>query len=272
MQPGTVPNYQLVNGSQPTLGQLTNDMGILQAERQARTADNSAFNLREGQQNTAQLGALNAARPANPDTMAVPQIFQGQLAALDQAGNAAVDNLTSRASDLASGLGPTMTPEDRGLAIRNGLETVRQQVKAARSSLYRAVDPDGTLNAVATPIRQAGTQISSGIGQYAMPPSPVESGILNDAKNLPDVVPFRDLMDFNSRITTAMSQERRTGGETPSWWRLSQLKSASQSAINNAVENRQAFEAAQAAKTPNEQPDTVRERLGDWESEFEQSA
>lgn len=261
MQPGQQPNYSLVPGSQPTLGQLTNDMGIMQAEREAKTADNSAFNLREGQQNTAQLAALRGARPANADAMSAPEQFQAQIDGINQAQDAAIANLTSRAQDLASGLGPTMTPEDRGAAIRNGIETVRGEAKAAKNALYRAVDPDGDLNAVATPIRETGSAILSGIGPLAAAPRDEEASILSTASSLPDVMPFRDLMDFDQRVTTAMKQERMTAGESPVWGRLSRLKWAVQGAINNSVENRAAYEAQQAASAAPR--DNIQHRLAD---------
>lgn len=141
VQPGVEPNPQIVPGSQPTLGQLTGDLGVLRAEKQAETTDNSAFNARKGKQNEAQLAALRGAAPADADTMKPSEAFQSHLANIDQSTDAAVDHLTSRAQDLAAQLGPGTTPEAAGTAIRNGIETARGEAKAARWALYDAGDP-----------------------------------------------------------------------------------------------------------------------------------
>lgn len=262
LQPGQEPNYSLVPGSQPTLGQLTNDMGILQAERQAQTADNSEFNLRQGEQNTAQLAALRGARPANASAMSAPEAFQAHLDNINAAEDAAVGLMTNRAQDAASGLSPTMTPEDRGAAIRNGVEAVKQEAKAARETVRRAVDPDGTLNVVAAPVSQTSSGILSRIGQYTKPPEGEEANLLNIGKNLPDVMPFGDLMEYDNRVTQAMKAERGTNGESPSWARLARLKGATMGAMNNAVAHQAAWEAEQSAASGNV-PDTIQQRLSD---------
>lgn len=59
-----------------------------------------------------------------------------------------------------------------------------------------------------------------------------EASILTDASKLPDVMKFHDLMDFDQRLTAAMSEERRAAGETPAWARMSQLKGSVQDTIN----------------------------------------
>lgn len=242
------PNPQIIPGSQPTLGQLTGDVGILQAERQARTLNNTGFNLREGEQNQARLEALRSAAPANADTMKPSEAFQSHLANIDQATDVAVDQLGSRAQDLAAQLGPGRTPEDVGTAIRGGIETIRGEAKAAKNALYDAIDPDGSLNVVAAPLRDKFNKIRSGINEMEARPTGEEAQLYKLANTISNVIPFKSLQAIDSRITAAMSAERRVSGETPVWRRLAQMKSATMDTIANAAENQMAYEHAQAAR------------------------
>lgn len=252
---------QLVPGSKPTLGELTGDIGFLQAEREARTADNTEFNLREGEQNAARRAALMGQRP-NADVMSPSEHFQASQAAIDQAEQNGIAFLQDHAQDLAGQLGAPVAPEQAGAAIRNGIEAARQQARTARSALYAAVDPDNSLNLVTAPVRQQAQGILQGIGQFAAQPQGTEASILGIGSQLPDVMHFSDLLDFDKQITAAMSQERRTAGETPALGRLTQLKSSVSNAINNAIDNQANYER-QAVQAGSLSPDeTIETRLG----------
>lgn len=255
---------EIIPGSQPTTGQLTGDIGILQAERQARTADNTPFNMLDAEQNAARNAALRDLAP-DADTMRPSQMLQGHLDGIEQAGTAAVDRIRNGAQELASRLGPGATPEAIGATIRDAIETTRKEAAAARSALYRAVDPDGSLALVTTPVREQAQTILKGLDQYSAPLSADEARLIGKSRNMPDVMSFKSLLEFDKDITASMAAERRTAGETPTWNRLRQLKASTQEAINNAVDLQAAHQNRAVARGEMAPEDTVAYSLRQWE-------
>jgi hypothetical protein len=305
---GSQTSTPVVPGSKPTLGQLSGDMGILQAERAARMDDVTPFNEREAQQNTARRNQIEGRAPANADTMRVPAAFeqqradldkatQGNVAAenaqksalrgrvesqspegadvmrapqtfrdrlnhIDQATQRAIDTLTRRAQDAASGLGVGATPEARGSAIRTSIEAAKRVAKALKTKLYNSIDPENKLNIVAAPVREAAKGILGSVGEYDEAPQGAEATLLAKAKGMPDVLKFKDLRDFDRSVTTAMKEERRARGESGVHARLVRLKSATQDAIDNGVENQKAYEADAVARGEMSPEDTIEARTG----------
>jgi hypothetical protein len=150
---------EIIPGSIPTTGQLTGDMGILRAEGEARRDNNTSFNQRDAEQNTARRGALEKVAP-NGDAMTVPQTFKSHLDTIDSATQQAVEHLERASQQGGQLLGPGSTPEANGAAIRQAMEAVKADAKAARSALYKAVDPDDTLALVSSPVRDAAERSS----------------------------------------------------------------------------------------------------------------
>ena len=102
-------------------------MGILlQAVRQARTADDTAFNVRDADQNAVRVSALRDAA-AVADTMKPSQFFQEQLDHIDQGTNEALGRIQAGAQQLASNLGPGDSPEASGAALRTAMETAKAE-------------------------------------------------------------------------------------------------------------------------------------------------
>lgn len=227
---------ETVPGSVPTTGQLTGDMGILRAEGEARRDNNVAFNNRDAEQNSARRATIEGISP-DGDAMSVPQTFKAHLDAIDSATQQAVDRLAAASRQGGQLLGPGSTPEANGAAIRQALEAVKADAKAARSALYRAVDPDNTLALVSSPVREAAQRISGNVDPFGRPMAGDEARIFSTASQIPDVMKFNSLHAFEQDVTAAMSEERRARGETPTYARLSQLKGAVQDAIHTAVEN-----------------------------------
>jgi hypothetical protein len=227
---------EIIPGSVPTTGQLTGDMGILRAEGEARRDNNTSFNQRDAEQNTARRGALEKVAP-NGDAMTVPQTFKSHLDTIDSATQQAVDHLERASQQGGQLLGPGSTPEANGAAIRQAMEAVKADAKAARSALYKAVDPDDTLALVSSPVRDAAERIAKNVDPFGRPLSGDEARIFSTAAQIPDTMKFNSLHAFEQDVTAAMSEERRAKGETPTYARLSQLKTAVQDAIHTAVEN-----------------------------------
>ncbi len=226
MRPSDDLATNIIPGSVPTLGPLSGDMGILQAERQARTADNTSFDLGDADQNAARVSALRDAAPV-ADAMRPSEYFQQQLDHIERGTTEALERIQAGAQHLASRLGPGENPDVSGAALRTSMEAAKAEAKKARTKLYDAVDPDGSMSLVATPVRERAHELAKGIDPYDTPMSPVEARIFGQIGSLPDVAPFKSLVALDKNIYAAMSTERRASGETPTWGRLSQLKSLS---------------------------------------------
>jgi hypothetical protein len=260
-------NLETIKGSRPTTGQMTGDMGLLQAERQAKTSDNTSFNDLEAQQNAARRAALEGVAPQGADVMKPSQVFKEQKDALDQSMDAAHQRLQDHAAQLAGTIGDTVPAEQIGSQLRTALEDVRGQEKKAVSKLYQAVDPDGTMTMVATPLRQGAEGIASRVDPYGSPMSGDEQRIFGKTTQLPDVMPFKSIMELDKDVTDAMRRERMTGGESASWARLSQLKGQVQGAISNAIDNQHAWEQAAVKKGLLQPEETLEARIRRYDQE-----
>lgn len=287
----------LVPGSQPTLAEQVQIPGVSALQHQVETENGVPFQERRATQNQARVDALGNVQPTGaPEEVA--NRFRSNLAALDQKAEGLVNARTGQAQTEASNLGGTQTPEfygsqisgevqpqidaatrqavdatrslggtgtpeEYGAAQRAAAETAKAALNAQRRAHYDAIDPDGTLNIVASPVRTRGEQMARSIDPLAQPATGEEAAILHAVTTLPDVIPFNSLRALDSRITAAVSQERRTAGETPAWGRLTQLKGAVQDAISNGVANQVEHER-QAVSAGAMQPEqTLESRLRD---------
>jgi hypothetical protein len=293
-QPAEVP------GSPQTLaGAVGNDRGLFQAEKDARNANNIPFNAIDKAQSGAQQAAIQGVQPTG-DVFAPGQMIRQRLDAIDRAatdaearltaahqqavaaraqGNAhAQDSLTQafqaaheRAAQTAQvGAAPLQSlppAEETGAALRGALQEAQDVAKKVRADLYRAVDPDGTLTVVATPLKAAKADIAAAIDPHTgVQPVGAEAKIWTDIDRLPDVVPFRSLQTLDSRVTAAMSDARRNPSpdDPQAIGRLTQLKSAVMSAINNAAENQAAHEARLVDAGLMRPGETIESRLPNW--------
>jgi len=261
-------NLETIKGSRPTTGQMTGDMGLLQAERQAKTSDNTSFNDIEAQQNTARRAALEGVAPQGADVMRPSQIFQEQKAALDQSMDAAHQRLRDHAANLAGAMGDAVPAEQIGSQLRTAIEDVRGQEKKAVSKLYQAVDPDGTMTLVSTPLREGAEEVQKSIDTLGAPPSADVSRILEKMTEAPDVLPFKSIMALDTDITDAMRREKRSAGESNDHRLLSQLKGQVQGAISNAIDNQHAWEQARVAKGDLAPENTMEANLQKWVDDF----
>lgn len=293
---------ELVPGSSPTTFQLTGDMGLGSLERQYATQDPAAFNNLRAEQNQAQVGALGEIqKTGTPEDVSAH--LRSRLDELDQQAGAIQNTAMQRAQTASGALGGNQSPGFYGEAIRGEIapqvqaatETAAGQVNALggagttegfgaalrepyqqttealrqqRNRLYNAIDPDNSLNIVASSLRDASGDLYASTSKLATPLSGEEAGIKAAIKGLPDVVPFNDLRALDSRITAAMSTERRAAGETPVWGRLTQLKKAVSDAIDNGVANQVAYERDAVARGDIQPVDTLEARLAAERDQF----
>jgi hypothetical protein len=233
---------ELVAGSRPTTFELTGDMALGQAQRRAETMAPDRFLERRGEQAAARSEELAKVAPTGEITD-LPTFLRQRHEELD--ANAA--RYVAEAEDAArrefEKLGGTGTSEDYGQILREKLEDAKSTMRKEREGLYKEVDPTGTVMVDASPIAASARTLSRQ-GPLAAPLSAVEKDIFDKAGTLGPETSFKDLRDFDTYVTAEMAAERRARGETPTWGRLSAVKSKIMDVLNESVES----EALGAAK------------------------
>src|ERR1700712_1315459 len=96
----------------------------------------------------------------------------------------------------------------------------------------------------ATPIAKAATDLAKSVPGTAKPMAGEEAAIFDTAANLPAVAPFNDVTALRGRISTAMREEMRSAGQTPTYARLAQLRGSVEDAISNAAAHKAAQDEA----------------------------
>lgn len=260
----------LVPGSEPTTFQVTGDMGLGSLERATAAKNPTAFQTLRGDQNAARLDALsNIQSEGHPE--AVSGFFRDQLSQIDNATQAAHDAAEQFAQRQAANLGGGKTPEAYGEDIKGivnpqidaaantartateGLgggqpdvlgeqarTTVQSRLDALKTqerALWSAVDPDGKLMAVASPIKQATQRIYGDVGpETEIGMAPVEKSIAGVISDYGPVLPFQRLINLRSAISQGMRDVRSPlQANEPAYGRLSQLRSSVENAISDSV-------------------------------------
>ncbi len=254
-------------------------MGLLSREKTLETENSVPFNDRRSDQNAARVNALPQSEGGAENlSSGLRNVFSN----LDDIENGKLSTATSQAQDAATDLGGhqsadyygrqiqgaaqpsvdaaqgqvrgaldaiggTDTPETYGAGMRGAEASGAAAAKAHRTALYRAIDPDGSLQAVNTPVKTAAQGLADNLPKAAAPPSGEEAAIMAHIKQMPDVAPFSEFQALDSRITAAGKAERMSAGESPSYARLMQLKSGVQDAMTNAAEHQHAYEQQQIA-------------------------
>ena len=167
-------------------------------------------------------------------------------------------------ADQVGQLGGNVAPETIGENLRSPVLSNMETARQNRNALYQAVDPDGSMNIVTSPLRGAYSNIYDNLSPNAIQPSGREAEIRDLLQSAPDVQSFRDVMALDQNITDAMKQERKTNGESPVWGRLTLAKNAVLNTMNEAVANQVAWERAQVAAGQMRPEATIDSRIGDY--------
>lgn len=247
---------EFVAGSQPTTFQQTGDMGLGGLERAAATKDPVPFNQRRADQNMARVAALENVQPTGSPEQVVASMrsYMDNIEAMSQAtidaatsasaarvnalgmqADAANANALGNAQGATNALGAGVRPEAAGTALREALEAARAQAKAQERALWQAVDPDGTLTLGSSNTRNGAAQIAREMPASAKPMDGEEAAIFGVARAYGDVVPFSELTALQSRLKTAMRNERFANGESTAYGRMSQLHTALQKDLEQAI-------------------------------------
>jgi len=258
---------EIVPGSTPTTFQQTGDMGLGQLERKVRTENPDDFIQRAAEQNAARSSAISGIQQTgSPADVATH--FRGIRNALDTATEASVNQARQTADQHIAAMGGGGNAEAHGELIRGAAQAARDTAKENERSLWQAVDPDNKLVMPGTPIAAAAKRVEGELSKSAKPPEGEERAILDVAKQYTDKTPFRDVMDLRSRISTAMSEERRTSGFTPVYGRLVRLRGAVEDTIDRAVENQAKLDKQAVAQGRVPEEDTITANLTRMVNEF----
>lgn len=194
--------------------------------------------------------------------------FRAARDAIDNNANAQIHAAAHRAATARGEINPTMTrSEDYGNALRGSAADAMDHARAQTSKLWKAVDPEGTMTVSGTGVRNRAREIEGQLTKSAKPMDGEEKAIFDVAKSYGPRTKFSDLTDLRARVNAAMSNELRTQGRTPTWGRLTQVRGAIESAIDDAVANRAAEESV-AVKSGDISSDAAAEsRLREWVAE-----
>ncbi|MDY8111126.1 hypothetical protein U0C82_18555 [Fulvimarina sp. 2208YS6-2-32] len=232
----------LVPGSKPTTFQATGDMGIGELERGAATKYPGRFGERRATQNAARVDAVTGVQKVGAPEQ-VAGAVRARLAQIDEATQSMLDEATEAARTRTNAIGQGRSPEDAGDVLRGSLEAARAQAKASESTLWQAVDPDGTLMAPASKLRAQALKVLESMPSTERRPSGEEADIFSAIGNLGEVAPFSDIAAMRSRLSDALKIERRTNGETRTYRRLSMLRGALEDDLSAAISTKVAQEA-----------------------------
>lgn len=257
----------IVPGSKPTLAEISGDPKLLQAQKAAQTVDQTDFNIQQGQQNGARLAELQRMAPGDADMMAPGKMFRDRIESIERSAQETVD-LAKKRADEANAAIPGGVPMDvSGAQLRDIIAATADKAQAARSRLYRAVDPDGALSVVTTGARDEAGRIAQNIDPSVSIPSPISTPIIEMVANLPEVTPFSKLVQMDSTISGQMAKAK-LAVDNVGYGQLKQLKGAVMDAINNAVENQAKWEQGAVARGELAAENTVGSRLLQDSSEW----
>ncbi len=249
------PSSVTVPGFQPTTGQITGDLGLLNAENRMRVANNLPLNQRAGEQNSAAHAALGSVA-AGGDEMRPSAVLQQNLDAVDDATQKAQASITSGAQQLAASLGSGETADNLGTTIRSKVEATRQQAQQLRNNLYAAVDPDGVVGTTSAPVSQVKRSILKGVDPFAEPLSDDEKRIYSLVDKMPADMPYRSMAAFDQNLNSALPNATRASKA-----RLQQLKGAVMATLDGTADGVARREAGEVATGTRSASDTVTTRL-----------
>jgi hypothetical protein len=242
-------------------------MGLGQLERQVRTENPEDFIQRGAEQNAARRGAIEGVQQTGSPSD-VASHFRGVRNALDTATEATVQQARQTADQHTAAMGGAGNAEVHGELMRGMAQSARDTAKENERSLWEAVDPDNKLVMPGTPIAAAAKRVEGELSASAKPPEGEERAILDVAGKYGDKTPFRDVMDLRSRLSAAMSEERRTSGFTPVYGRLVRLRGAVEDAIDRAVENQAKVDKQAVAQGRMSEEDTITAKLRQQVNDF----
>ncbi len=232
---------EIVPGSTPTTFQQTGDMGLGQLERSVSSANADRFLQRGADQNAARVGQINSlAADASPADVA--NHFRSMRDAMDADHQSAAAASQQTVDDAGRAIGGNgSTPETVGAGLREPIAQARAAAKTNENNLWDAVDPTGKMVMPAAPISSAAKSITAAVTPSATPMAGEEARIFDVASRYGDQMPFSEVKDLRSSISTAMRAAQQSG-DAQSMRRLTLLRGAVENSIDHGVENQAALD------------------------------
>jgi hypothetical protein len=223
---------ELVPGSRPTTFQATGDMGLGSLERRLQTENPDVFAGRRGEQNAARLSSLHAVG-GEGEADQIVSFLRGQLDEIDRVTLGYETKARSAAEEAAERIRPADDAEGLGRSARGSMRDAEETARRQERALWSAIDPDGTLLAASQSTREAAHRIYGTLTRSARLGLSTEEKAYSDLISQFDaMVPFQEMVDLASQVKSAARKELRTGGRTPSYYRLADLSQA----IRNGME------------------------------------
>jgi len=295
---------EIVPGSMPTTFQQTGDMGLGSFERTVANQNPDLFMQRRADQNAARLDALNNPQSeGHPE--AVADAVRAQLADIDaqtqnaydaaqgglqqqdaalgggrmpEAYGADIENAVTpqiaQAQDASQqaleGLGGTQGPAAIGEQARTALQSSLDAGKTALQSIWKAVNADGTLQVVTSPLKRAAQSVYGDMGPAArVGLTGPENELASVINGYGSVIPFNELTDLRSQISQAMRNAKSPlQPNDVAYGRLSQLRSAVEDAISDSIQGKVAQEQQAVAAGALAPENTIGGRLAAESREF----
>lgn len=257
----------IVPGSEPTTFQQTGDLGLGSLEREQAVKRPDLFKAREAEQQAARTEVLqNIQRGADPNALA--DTLRTNLDEIDAHTQANVEAAAKTATDRATALAGTGTPEATGASVRDAITTAEDAARQQERALWKAVDPNNDLMGNVVGTRQAANDIVEGMPKTAKPLAGEEAGIFKSAQEMQPLTPVSDLIALRSRTSDAMRNELIQNGRTASYARLVQLRGAIQDNLSQTIAHQVAAEDAAAASGQLAEGQTVGDRIQAWVDEY----
>jgi len=258
---------EIVPGSMPTTFQATGDTGLGQLERAVAAKSPQDFLERRAEQNSARLNALSDIQSeGHPE--AVGSFFRSRLDEIDQRMQAIQDQAATSARSATEGLGGGQAADALGEQTRTALQNSLDAAKANERSLWKSVDPDGTMQVAASPLKSAYADVYGNLGpESSIGMTPVEKQLGDVIQGYGEALPLQRMIDLRSAISGAMRDANSSlQPNSIAYGRLTQLRGAVEDAISSSVAKR-AAEEQQAVATGAMQPqETMLQR---WQQEIQ---
>lgn len=263
---------EIVPGSKPTTFQASGDMGLGNLERAFATKNPEPFRTLAGDQNSARLDALtNLQSEGHPE--AVSGFFRDQLDQLDQQTQAAHDAAAASARSATENIGGGQPSDLSGGQAQNALQSSLDATKANESALWKAVDPDGNMQTIASPVKQAYQAVYGNLTPEAsIGLAPVEKQLGDIVSGYGQTLPLKNLVDLRSAVSTAMRDMKSPlQPNAQAYGRLSQLRGGVEDAISDSVAQKAAQEQT-AVSTGAMQPEDalaarMRQAVESWRND-----
>ena len=274
MRPGEVPQYDPVAGVTPTTGAIANSPALraagqdapelLQRERELRTgSDKDAISglVAQDQANSAARTAALSNVQASGSPADVAARFRQLRDAADAQSAAAVNAATPVAEAADAAIGGRGDAQTTGYNIREPNTDARAAKKVHEKSFWNAIDRN--LAVPSADIAGTANRVQGEITKSATPLSGEEARIFNVASSYGDQMPFGELSDLRSSITTA-TREATKAADTQAVRRLSILRQSIDDAMEGGLANKAAIDQVSVSRGAMAPEDTTAAKLATW--------